>query len=227
MWSKDKSRLLSNVVGPRFDGDAKEILAEVQLSFISFTLVYNFSALSSYKSLFSLICRSNLLAHPSSSRPRDCDSKLPSPLLESEVTLPLFASFLSVIHSQMSFLDSNFFSTHLPSLESHLLSSLEHLRSSLSDESPHWYSLPTNSPASPIWKTLVSRWNELAATTMEKFGWDLGLIEGSKARYGKLKEELDQGGEVPFEELEEGEDAPVIVDLGDEADEDAPILVGY
>jgi hypothetical protein len=62
---------------------------------------------------------------------------------------------------------------------------------------------------------------------MEKFGWDLGLIEGSKARYGKLKEELDQGGEVPFEELEEGEDAPVIVDLGDEEDEDAPILVGF
>ncbi|GAA6011149.1 hypothetical protein JCM11491_006741 [Sporobolomyces phaffii] len=226
-WSKDKSWLLSHVVETRLGGDAKELLAELQLSFALFTLVYNFSALTSYKSLFSLICRASLLAHPSSSRPRDCDSTLPSPLLTSETTLPLFASFLAVIESQMAFLEPTFFSTQLPSLESHLVSSLSHLRAALSDASPHWYALASDSPASPIWTTLVARWNALAATTMERFGWDLGLIEGSKAKYGRLKTRLDSGdGQVPFEELEEGEDAPVIVDLED-GDEDAPIFVGF
>lgn len=62
---------------------------------------------------------------------------------------------------------------------------------------------------------------------MEKFGWELGLIRGSKAKYGELEKEYQQGG-VPFDELEEGEDAPVIVDLeGLDSDDDRPILVGF
>lgn len=132
----------------------------------------------------------------------------------------------------MTFLDSNFFSTQLPSLESHLLSNLSHLRRSLSDSSPDWYRLPKDSPASSIWNTLVTRWNGVAAVTMEKFGWELGLIEGSKAKYGELRTSSssrgnkEEVGEVPFEELEEGEDAPVIVDL-EGVDEDAPILIGF
>ncbi|GAA5963392.1 hypothetical protein JCM3765_003052 [Sporobolomyces pararoseus] len=227
-WSTDKSWLLSNLVQTRLARDSKELLGEFQLSFILFTLVYNFSSLSTYKSLFSLICRSSILTQPSSTR-RPIDTPQGETLLPSETTLPLFASFLSVLESQLSFLDSNFFSTQLPSLESHLLSNLSHLRRSLSDSSTDWYSLPQDSPASSIWNTLVNRWNQLTAITMEKFGWELGLIEGSKARYGELermKEKAGGGGEVPFEDLEEGEDAPVIVDL-EEGDEDSPILIGF
>lgn len=246
-WSKDKSWLLTRIVEDQFEGgtslslytligglaesvsrlmrtDARELLAELELSFILFTLVFNFSALTSYKSLFSLLCRSSLLTHPSTSRPSLSSS---TDLLPSSTTLPLFASFLQVLHSQFSFLDPSFFSTQLPSLESHLLSSLSSLRSSLSDAAPEWYALPNDSPAREIWDTLVGRWNELAAMSMERFGWELGLIEGTKAKYTELtrkEEEGDGEGEVPFEELEEGEDAPVIVDLDGE---DGTILVGF
>ncbi|GAA5890814.1 hypothetical protein JCM5296_003429 [Sporobolomyces johnsonii] len=242
-WSKDKSWLLSEVVRTQLGGDPKELLAELQLSFVLCSLLHNFSSLSSYKSLFALLCRSSLLALPSSSRPPL--PSLPSPLLDSDVTLPLFASFLSLFLAQLEFLDPDFFATQLPALETHLVAELEHLRVALSDASAAWQSLaqpalastsplPSSSSAGPaaVWRTLVARWNALAATAMEKFGWDLGLIEGTKARYFELRqakpkkreagalgsewedeEEEGDGGGIPFEELEEGEDAPVIVDL--------------
>ncbi|GAA5940604.1 AAR2 splicing factor family protein [Sporobolomyces koalae] len=224
-WSKDKSWLLSRVVETQLDQDSKELLSELQLSFILFSLVHNFSALSSYKSLFSLICRSHVLTHPSASRPT-CDVS-PS-LLDSSTTLPLFASFLAVIHAQFEFLDSTFFSTQLPSLESHLVECLAQLELSLSDAASSWYRLPPDSPAREIWNTLIHRWNALGAITMEKFGWDLGIVKGSKAKYGQLeldskRDDRDGDEGIPFEELEEGEDAPVIVDLGDQ---DEVLVVG-
>ncbi|GAA5919404.1 hypothetical protein JCM1841_005995 [Sporobolomyces salmonicolor] len=238
-WSKDKSWLLSEVVRTQLGGDPKELLAELQLSFVLFSLLHNFSSLSSYKSLLALVCRSSVLALPSSSRPPL--PSLPSPLLDSDVTLPLLASFLSLFLAQLEFLDPDFFATQLPALETHLLAELEHLRVALSDASASWQSLaqpalastsplpPSSGPAA-VWSTLVARWNAVAATSMEKFGWDLGLIEGTKARYFELRqsttkereggglgsewEDQEEGdtGEIPFEELEEGEDAPVIVD---------------
>ncbi|GAA6061971.1 hypothetical protein JCM10212_005215 [Sporobolomyces blumeae] len=226
-WSKDKSWQLSDVVATQLDGDAKELLAEFQLSFVLFTLVYNFSALSTYKSLFALVCGSSILCRPTSSRPQEALSTLPTPLLESETSLPLVASFVQVVAAQLSFLDPTFFSTQLPSLETDLLSSLSDLRRSLSDAASAWYGLASDSPAREIWSTVVSRWNGLSASTMEKFGWDLGMIEGSKARYGELRDEMTDRGEVPFEDLEEGEDAPVIVDLEGDDDDDRPILVGF
>jgi A1 cistron-splicing factor AAR2 len=117
----------------------------------------------------------------------------------------------------VSFLDSTFFSTHLPSLESHLLESLTVLSTSLSDALPSWVALAhDDSNIAGVWKEVIKRWDALAAVTSEKFGWDLGVIKGSRAGYataapgqGRTWKEYD---EMDFEELEEGEDAPVIVD---------------
>ncbi|GAA5912724.1 hypothetical protein JCM6882_005772 [Rhodosporidiobolus microsporus] len=210
-WSKDKSWQLSEVVRNQLDDDPKEILAELQLSFLLFTLLHNFSSLSVYKSLFSLVCRSTTLAHPPSSR--TSTGSLPSSVLDA-ASLPLFASFLFLFLSQVTFLEADFFTTHLPSLEKDLLDSLAVLSQALSDALPSWLDLGAKDPkVAEVWKEVVKRWDALAALAMEKFGWDLGVIRGSKAGYltgaGRPQREED---EVDFEDLEEGEDAPVIVD---------------
>ncbi|GAA5859061.1 hypothetical protein JCM8547_003987 [Rhodosporidiobolus lusitaniae] len=213
-WSKDKSWQLSQVVQSQLGDNPQELLGELQLAFILFSLVHNFSSLIVYKSLFSLICRSSALAHPPSSRP-DCCS-LPSPLLSTSA-LPLFASFLALVYSQVDFLEPSFFSTQLPSLEAHLLDSLAILSQSLSDALPAWTHLAQEDPnVASVWKEVIKRWDALAALTQERFGWDLGVIKGSRAGYttaapgqGRVWHDAD---EQDLDELEEGEDAPVIVD---------------
>ncbi|GAA6003873.1 hypothetical protein JCM10207_006446 [Rhodosporidiobolus poonsookiae] len=210
-WSKDKSWQLSEVVQNQLKDDPKELLAEFQLAFILFSLLHNFSSLTAYRSLFSLICRSTSLAHPLSTRPTS--TPLPSPTLSS-ASLPIFASFLSALTAQIDFLESTFFSTQLPALESHLLDSLTVLSQALSDALPAWVALGEKDPAiAGVWKEVVKRWDGLAALSMEKYGWDLGVIKGSRAQYtapqGRSQREED---EIDLEDLEEGEDAPVIID---------------
>ncbi|GJN92467.1 hypothetical protein Rhopal_005497-T1 [Rhodotorula paludigena] len=210
-WSKDKSWQLSEVVRSQLNDDPKELLAELQLAFVLFSLVHNFSSLSTYKSLFSLICRSATLVYPPSSRPTT--TSLPSPLL-STTSLPLFASFLSAFHAQVDFLDETFFSAQLPSLEQHLLDSLAELSQALSDALPAWEDLGAHDAAvAGVWNEVIRRWDALAALTTAKFGWDLGVVRGSRAKYlsagGRAQRAAD---EVDLEDLEEGEDAPVVLD---------------
>ncbi|BGP18564.1 hypothetical protein JCM10213_003027 [Rhodosporidiobolus nylandii] len=209
-WSKDKSWQLSEVVRSQLSDDPKELLAELQLAFVFFSLLHNFSSLTVYKSLFSLICRSTTLARPPSQR--ESGIVLPSSILEA-ASLPLFASFLALFHSQVDFLEPDFFTTQLPSLKAHLLDSLTVLSQALSDALPSWLALSqTDEKVAGVWKEVVKRWDALAALTMAKFGWDLGVIKGSRARYtteGRTQREED---EIDLEDLEEGEDAPVIVD---------------
>ncbi|GAA6038389.1 hypothetical protein JCM8097_007624 [Rhodosporidiobolus ruineniae] len=209
-WSKDKSWQLSEVVRDQLGDDPKELLAELQLSFILFSLLHNFSSLTVYKALFSLLCRSSTLAHPPSSR---SSTTLPSPTLNS-ASLPLFASFLALFHAQLAFLPDDFFTTQLPSLEQHLLDSLAALSNALSDALPAWTAAgETDAAIAEVWKEVIKRWDALAQLAMGKFGWDLGVVKGSRARYtvaeGRAKREED---EVDLEDLEEGEDAPVIMD---------------
>ncbi|KPV73637.1 uncharacterized protein RHOBADRAFT_54834 [Rhodotorula graminis WP1] len=186
-WSKDKSWQLSRVVEEQLGGDPKELLAELQLAFVLFTLVHNYSSLSTYKALFALVCRASTLARPSSRR----DAASPYTRdLPADSALPLFASFLSTFLAQVDFLDESFFATQLPSLEQHL------------DEA-----------VAGVWREVVKRWDAVAKLTTAKFGWDLGVIRGSRAKYlsasGRSKRDED---EVDLEDLEEGEDAPVVLD---------------
>lgn len=241
-WSRDKSWQLSHVVREQLkDGasaasvvdtapnsqlshaDPKELLGELQLAFVLFSLLHNFSSLTVYKSIVSLICRSATLVQPPPVRPPS--AALPSPLL-SDASLPLFASFLSVFLAQVQFLEGDFFATQLPSLERDLLDSLSALSQALSDSLTQWTAIGEKEPGTAtVWKEVVKRWDDLAAATMERFGWDLGVIKGTRAEY------LVQGGrveraedEVDLEDLEEGEDAPYVVDDeglrgGDDVDE--------
>ncbi|GAA6055121.1 hypothetical protein JCM3770_007451 [Rhodotorula araucariae] len=210
-WSKDKSFQLSEVVKAQLGSDPKELLGELQLAFILFSLVHNFSSLSTYKALFSLICRASTLARPTSRR--DTASPYIADLL-SDSSLPLFASFLSTVHAQVDFLEPTFFSTQLPSLEQYLLDSLAQLSNALSDALPAWEELGArDANVAGVWREVVKRWDALATLTTAKFGWELGVIRGSRAKYlsrdGRSRRAED---EVDLEDLEEGEDAPVVVD---------------
>ncbi|BGP42201.1 hypothetical protein JCM10449v2_006206 [Rhodotorula kratochvilovae] len=210
-WSKDKSWQLSEVVKKQLGGDPKELLGELQLAFVLFSLVHNFSSLSTYKALFSLICRASTLARPTSRR--DTSSPFAAELL-TDSSLPLFASFLSTFHAQVDFLEPTFFSTQLPSLEQHLLDSLLHLSNALSDALPAWEELGArDANVAGVWREVVKRWDALATLTTAKFGWELGVIRGSRAKYlsreGRSRRAED---EVDLEDLEEGEYAPVVVD---------------
>lgn len=57
----------------------------------------------------------------------------------------------------------------------------------------------------------MTRWNAVAGVAMERFGWDLGAVRGTLGRGWEARAE--DGDEVDIEDLEEGEDAPVIVEM--------------
>lgn len=196
--------------------DIQELLGEFQLSFVLFAFLHNFAALGVYRSLFALICRASVLALPPSDRP--ALDKLPSSLLTTP-SLPLLASFLASVHAQVGFLASDFFSTQLPSLEQHLLDSLAVLLQSLSDAQPAWSRVgDSNAGAAIVWSEVVRQWDALAETSMAKFGWDLGVIRGTHAPYTAPGGRVERDdGEVDLEDLDSGDEAPVILDEnGDE-----------
>ena len=188
----------------------------MQLSFILYTLLHNFSALSIYKSLFSLLCRSTSILLPPSARPLSTASPYASSILTLE-SLPLYASFIQIFSDQLTFLDKEFFSVQMPGLDIFLLTELDFLLVTLSDASSHWNSI--GGSGKEIWRVLVGRWDEMTRISTEKFGWELGMIRGSRKRTGEELSKLNSASgervedEVDIEDLEEGEDAPIIVDM--------------
>lgn len=193
--------------------DVKELLAELQLAFLLFTLLHNFSSLATYKAIFSLICRSSTLARPVSSRPSPTSPA--SEGLLTDAALPMFASFLSIFTRQIAFLDDSFFSEQMPGLDNFLLTELDALHASLSDAAPHWAKREGSADAE-VWLTVVRRWDTLTAAVVEKYGWELPMIKGSR-KHGYTGEQMRRAeaaeDEVDIEDLEEGEDAPVIVEM--------------
>lgn len=104
----------------------------------------------------------------------------------------------------------------MPGLDIFLLTELDFLLVSLSDASSHWNSI--GGTGEEIWRVLVGRWDEMTRISTEKFGWELGMIKGSRKRssgeeLSRLSREVERENEVDIEDLEEGEDAPIIVDM--------------
>ena len=54
----DNSLLLESVVSHYFEGSWEELLAEIQLSFVLFMLIFSFPALQQWKLLINLVCKS-------------------------------------------------------------------------------------------------------------------------------------------------------------------------
>ena len=103
----------------------------------------------------------------------------------------------------------------MPGLDIFLLTELDFLQGSLSDASIHWNSV--GGKGEEIWRVLVQRWDNMTRISTEKFGWEVGMIKGSRKRTGeelsKSLREAERDNEVDIEDLEEGEDAPIIVDM--------------
>ncbi|KAK4057049.1 hypothetical protein OIO90_001949 [Microbotryomycetes sp. JL221] len=212
-WSKDKSWQLSQVVTTQLGGDVTQLLAELQLSFVLFVLVHNFSSLTTYKAIIALICHSPSFAQPPTLRH---ESPTMTRALLKDSALPLLAMFLTVLNQQLLFLDQSFFSEQMPSLDTFILQQLDALHANLEDAAPAWSTFDQISyPPIKVWHQLIDNWNTLSTNVMTRFGWELKTVRGSR-RQGyagfDLKQQQDNG-EVDLEDLEEGEDAPVIVEM--------------
>jgi A1 cistron-splicing factor AAR2 len=163
--------------------------------------------------MFSLLCRSATLLQPITAR----RPSIYLPALLVDESLPLFASFLTILIDQFEFLDPEFFAAQMPGLDNFLLDELDHFCTALSDAALEWNQLGSEGGAGvEVWKIIVERYVKFANLTSEKFGWQLGMIKGSRAT-GYASQLATRSGEreheVDIEDLEEGDDAPVIVDM--------------
>lgn len=211
-WSQDKSWLLQQVaLRSRLgiaDSDSREgwyvpLLCEFELAFVLFIMATNAYAFEQWKDLIALFCRSSSMLgaqsafqlHPSTT---DDHPHLPE---GTAVDLNAHVAFLITLKSQLSILPTDFWSSQSTTQqESHLLKQLDVLRSNIAR------SLST--PSEEHQKAhehqreqLVKAWRTLSHSTASRFGWTLD---------SRLDEEAEVEGDI---EAEEGEDAPVVVDL--------------
>lgn len=144
--------------------------------------------------------------------------------------LPLYKSFLTLFKIQLDFLEDTFFSTELPDLETFFLDQLSALQSNLQEAGLDWELIDSNSltdqaGAKSIWNLIIIEWDSIINLSMKKFGWNLESIRLGKSRRDAQRLEnqfIDPSAvntvgrdddEIDLEDLEEGEDGPVIVEL--------------
>jgi len=90
----DNSSLLENVVSQYFSGSWEELLAEMQLSFMLFMLIFSFPALQQWKVLVNLVCKSERVL----------------------VSQPNFTScFIRLFYEQLQYSPDDFFETEISS----------------------------------------------------------------------------------------------------------------
>lgn len=123
-----------------------------------------------------------------------------------------------------------------------MLEELGALCQGLRDADRAWAGEEEGSGGRGVWGEVVGRWEEVRGATMEKWGWTLGEVrrgrrvlaevekaelaagrgskwddssdeEGETSGGGDGQEEEDAGLYIDIEDLEEGEDAPVIVEM--------------
>lgn len=218
-WSEDKSWLLQDVatrsrLGVTLDGaDDDEwclpLLCEFELAFVLFIMASNVYAWEQWKDLAALFCRSSTIIgaqsafqlHPSMTSESASEAQDNG----DEVRLDGHIAFLSTLRAQLILLQSDFWSTQTsPSEEQAVLKELDILRANIarSLSAAGLANQPGNGTAQEAQRAkLVTAWRSLSHLTFEKFGW-------------QLDRRLDEEAEVEDDmKAEEGEDAPVIVDL--------------
>ena len=160
--------------------DPRQLLAELQLAFILFINVNNFSSLEIYKSIISLLCRSK-------------DVLLPPTPNSSTIGLSLYSDLLTILQAQLSSLREGFFDLDLPELDTFLIAELTFLRDSLRSVNKRWSNAQQ-------WTSFTSHWSKFADYAGEKFGWDLKSLEkplpSGKLHYDLLKEGVESDEEL-------------------------------
>ncbi|SNX82558.1 uncharacterized protein MEPE_01264 [Melanopsichium pennsylvanicum] len=211
-WSEDKSWLLKDVAGrSRFGiADSEEkwylaLLCEFELAFILFITANNHYAWEQWKQLFKLFCRSSSLIgapsafelHPSITTTSLSSSNHTSMIM----CLDAHTEFLITLQSQLALLEPEFWSMQTSQNEQHaILEQLDALRATIAR------SFSNNSIQKQIQlenqrESLVIAWRKLSFFTTTKFSW-------------QLDQRLDEEAEIQDDlEAEQGEDAPVIVEM--------------
>lgn len=211
--SRDKSWLLGNVIEEQLGGEEQELIAQFQLAFLLLTQLHNFSALTIYKLIVSLLCRSVAVLQPAT-------SPSPTSSLPVERSLPLYTAFLQRgLLPHLQYLRTEFFDADLPGLDNFLQDEFAALRLSLR-AARRQYAGASPSPGGELFSHLERAWESVRATAQSKFGWTLGGLTQDgwddlrRSTEGKTRIEynlLVQGDEED-EYTEEGEDAPVVVE---------------
>lgn len=173
--------------------DPNQLLAEIQLSFLLFSLLHNFASLEAYKRLISLHCRSPSIFSPTAS------SELPSPLPRPTILKHLTSLLRDILIPQLNFLRPEFFSEDMPGLDIFLIGELSALRLNL-QVGLRGAGKRTEDEG---WEDVLGAWSLLRNLADTKFAWELERVDQMSAVH-----EDDLGLE-----LEEGEDAPVVVEL--------------
>lgn len=212
-WNEDKSWLLQDVTRRRHLGIAQSVnretswylalLCEFELAFVLFITANNAYAFDQWKDLIVLFCRSSSLIgaqsafqlHPSAA------TSMSDFQNDTAVDLTAHIAFLTTLHTHLLILPTDFWSSQSTTQqETHLLKQLDVLRAniarSLSTPSQLQHKLDEAHR-----EQLVKAWRSLSHTTASTFGWTLD---------SRLDEEAEVQDDI---EAEEGEDAPVIVNL--------------
>ncbi|EST06231.1 A1 cistron-splicing factor, AAR2 [Kalmanozyma brasiliensis GHG001] len=201
-WSQDKSWLLRDVarrsstgiIPPSLEANNEwsALLCELELTFIIFIAAGNGYAWQQWFDLVAVFCRSSSLMgaqsafelHPSTT-PTDLTPHI---------------AFMSTLRAQLVLLPIDFWSTQEGKEEQTLLAHLDALRVNIARSLSAAASTGTTKEEEQR-QALVQTWRALSHTTATAFGW-------------QLDHQLDEEAEVHADlEADEGEGAPVIVDL--------------
>lgn len=175
--------------------DPLTLLGHLQLAFILLLHLSSPSSLTVYKRLFSLLCRStNIHVHPL--------EHLPAPLHAG--LRALYISFIAAFTAQIQALPDGVFDTELPELDVWYNEELEALRGNISRAMGEADGLWADGEAR---KELRVGWEGMRVVARRKFGWEIGELQSLAQLFDGLGEE---------DEDEDGEYAPVVVDVPDD-----------
>lgn len=164
--------------------DPARLLAQIQLAFITFLYVHNFAGLLAYKRLLSLCSRCEELF-------RDLHEPTAEGVtLTNDSIVKFYSALLETINTQLQAVPETFFTVELAGtgMEDFWFSETEALIRN--------YSMN----AAGIEPSVDAAISNLKKTALSKFGWEIADVDA-------LNVDEDE------DELEEGEDAPVIVEL--------------
>lgn len=203
-WSMDKSWLLEHVMQRACDAERvplshEPLLREFELCFLLFRYTSNAAALDHWMAIVSLFSRAAAYigapAPPHTLHPCEWDTDLPLPELAPR--LAAHRAWIQALVSQFDALPSSIWTEDLLTFEAQILDDMANLRTNIS-RSLGASAASTSSSPSAEHEQLVQAWRKLSAISKQQFEWSLDYL-------------LDE--EVEADDAEEGEDAPVIVDM--------------
>ncbi|KAK6909958.1 hypothetical protein I204_04875 [Kwoniella mangroviensis CBS 8886] len=192
-YSKDKSWLLGDVVERQLGGDPIKLISQLQLSFILLLHLSSYSALLVYKRILTLLCQSTAILYT----PSEYSSSSTS---QKEVQ-ETFVSLVDTLASQIQAIPDGTFDTELPELDVFYLDQIDSMRKnlsggiSISKDSDKW---DENAR-----EKLGSSWTKLKEAG-KPWGWEIGDLS---------IDQVGQNSDDDEESEEEGEYAPVIVEM--------------